>query len=277
MSTRVRLEPRPARSRPRRKSPSSPASPVITMPTILRQSARGAGPLSGSKVSGRRDSNSRPPTWKAGALPTELLPRRAYFRSPTPTLAADRLGSILDPGLAFRIYLLLPDRHGALQLVDQPFAGVERLAPMRRRDRDHDANLAHLEGAGAVDDCHVRDRPAPAGFVGQLLDLPLRHRAIGFIDQRPHLLAARLLANHSLEQDECAIAVTADPIGDRHWIERLLAQRHQPAALADGAAAHWWDHRQLVALLQGVIPAGVLGVHRAPEGSRQRAQVVTVT
>src|SRR6267378_1263165 len=227
--------------------------------------------------SGRRDSNSRPPTWKAGALPTELLPRRAYFRSPTPTLAGDRLGSVLDPGLAFRIDLLLPDRHGALQLVNQPLAGVERLAPVRRRHCDHDANLAHLECAGAVDDCNVRDRPAPAGFVGQLLDLPLRHRAIGFIDERPHQLATRLLANHSLEHHERAIAVTAGPIGDRHRVERILAQRHQPVALADGAAAHWWDHRQLVALLQGVIPAGVLGIHRAPEGSGQRAQVVTVT
>ena len=29
--------------------------------------------------SGRRDSNPRPPTWKAGALPAELLPRRAAF------------------------------------------------------------------------------------------------------------------------------------------------------------------------------------------------------
>src|SRR6266550_6070857 len=98
--------------------------------------------------SGRRDSNSRPPTWKAGALPTELLPRRGVFY-PGPVLKT--LRAIVDPGLAFGVDLFLPDRHRVLQLVDEPLAGVERLAAMRRRHGDHHADLSHLQGPNPVD------------------------------------------------------------------------------------------------------------------------------
>src|SRR5438309_9910966 len=56
--------------------------------------------------SGRRDSNSRPPTWKAGALPTELLPRRGRYFIPR---AGATLRAVVDPGLAFGVDLFLPD------------------------------------------------------------------------------------------------------------------------------------------------------------------------
>src|SRR3989454_11109659 len=89
-------------------------------------------------VSGRRDSNPRPPTWKAGALPAELLPRRAVFY---PGCRGGTLRTIVDPGFPFGIDLFLPDRHGVLKLVDQPLAGIERFSSMGRRHGDHHADL----------------------------------------------------------------------------------------------------------------------------------------
>ena len=45
-----------------------------------RRAASGTRRSSNTKIwSGRRDSNSRQPAWRAGALPAELLPRRAVF------------------------------------------------------------------------------------------------------------------------------------------------------------------------------------------------------
>src|SRR5207237_1231296 len=61
---------------------------------------------------------------------------------------------------------------------------------------------------------------------------------------------------------------------DRVWIERNIAQRHDAAALADGTPAHGWNHGQLITVLEGIVPAGVLGVDRAAEGARQRAEIV---
>src|SRR2546426_9780223 len=118
--------------------------------------------------SGRRDSNPRPPTWKAGALPAELLPRRAVFY---PASRGGALRTVVDPGLPFRIDLFLPDRHGVLELVDQPLTGIERLSSMGRRHGDHHADFPHLKRAGTMDDRQVQDGPATASLIRKALHL----------------------------------------------------------------------------------------------------------
>src|SRR5207249_11477568 len=109
------------------------------------------------------------------------------------------LRPVVDPGLPFRIDLFLPDRHGVLQLIDQPLAGVERLSPMGRRHGDHHADLPHLKRAGTMDDRQVQNRPATASLVPEILHLLGRHRAVGLVDQRAHLLATRVRADDPLE------------------------------------------------------------------------------
>ena len=54
------------------------------------------------KWSGRRGSNSRPPAWKAGALPTELHPLNMYIKSG----GAGRIRTF--EGISRQIYSLLP-------------------------------------------------------------------------------------------------------------------------------------------------------------------------
>src|SRR4029077_19544951 len=88
-----------------------------------------------------------------------------YFSAPTRPLRCKRRsestsGAVVDPGLSFGVDLLLPDRHRAFQLVDQPLAGVERFAPMRCPHDDHHADLADLERTGGGDERQGCDRPA---------------------------------------------------------------------------------------------------------------------
>src|SRR5207253_3171132 len=77
-----------------------------------------------------------------------------------------------------------------------------------------------------------------------------------------------------LEQHQRPVRVAADPIRDRRRVERLLAQGHDAAALANGTTAHRWDHGQLVTILERVIPTRVLRVDRASERARKRTQVI---
>src|SRR5437867_135444 len=155
----------------RRGNPTSNRLPSL-MPT---EQVYGAGVWSG-----RRDSNPRPPTWKAGALPAELLPRRPVFY---PASCGGALRTVVDPGLPFRIDLFLPDRYRVLELVDQPLTGIERLSSVGRRHGDHYAHLPHLKRAGTMDDRQVQDRPATASLVREVLHLPDGHRAVGLVAQ----------------------------------------------------------------------------------------------
>src|SRR6266851_4350868 len=89
------------------------------------------------------------------------------------------LRAVVDPGLAFGVDLFLPDRHGVLQLVNQPLAGIERLTAMRRCHGNYYADLPDAQRASAVDNREVRDRPSAAGLLSEFLHLLVRHRAIG--------------------------------------------------------------------------------------------------
>src|SRR4051812_49076614 len=59
---------------------------------------------------------------------------------------------------------LLPDGDLLFEGVDQPAAGLERLLAVRATDGDHDADLAQVEVADAVDQRRLDDRPAAAGL-----------------------------------------------------------------------------------------------------------------
>src|SRR5437899_6568810 len=69
-------------------------------------------------------------------LGRQALYQLSYSRVGPYSIPRQRRGlrPVVDPGLPFRVHLFLPDRHRVLQLIDQPFAGVERFSPMRYRD-----------------------------------------------------------------------------------------------------------------------------------------------
>src|SRR5260370_15621986 len=98
-----------------------------------------------------------------------LLGRQALYQLSYSRVAANSSGlrPVVDPGLAFGVDLFLPDRHGVLQLIDQPLAGIEGLTAMRRRHGDHHADLPDLKRTCAVDDREVQDAPPPAGLFGE--------------------------------------------------------------------------------------------------------------
>ena len=84
-----------------------------------------------------------------------------------------------------------------------------------------------------------------------------------------------MLPDNALEQHQGTVAAGADPLGDCGRVERLLLKHHDAAPLADCTPAHGRNHSQLVTVLEWVIPSGVLGVDSAPEGPRQRTQIVS--
>src|SRR5512135_3642736 len=83
---------------------------------------------------------------------------RAAATTPIPatsrvTVRRDMGGRLrtVDPfALTVAEYLVLPDRHGLLELVDQGAARGEGLGAVRARDGDHDGQIAHGQVARAV-------------------------------------------------------------------------------------------------------------------------------
>src|SRR5438876_4264459 len=124
-------------------------------------------------------------------LGRQALYQLSYSRVGPYSIPRQRRGlrPVVDPGFPFRVHLFLPDRHRVLQLIDQPFAGVERFSPMRSRDGDHHTDLAHMQRAGSVGDRQIQNRPALASLVRDVLHLLDSHRTVGFVHQGAYLLA----------------------------------------------------------------------------------------
>src|ERR1700730_13318330 len=181
-----------------------------------------------------------------------LLGRQALYQLSYSRVAANStaLRAVVDPGLAFGVDLFLPDRHRVLQFIDQPLAGIEGLTAVRGRHGDYHADLPHMQRAGPMHDGEVCDMPPPAGLLREVLHLLLRHRPVGLVNQRPNLLAARMLADDALEQHQRSVRFAADPFRDHRGVEWLFAQGHDAAPLANRAATDRRDHGQLVAILE---------------------------
>src|SRR5580658_3583899 len=87
-------------------------------------------------------------------------------------------GAVL-PGLA------LPDRDRRLEPVDRPPDALERLGPVGGRDRHDDRDLAHRQGAGAVQEGQAPDlRPAEPRLAGDLLQSGSDERLVGLVLER---------------------------------------------------------------------------------------------
>src|SRR5215213_5573211 len=63
----------------------------------------------------------------------------------------------LNPGFAVVENFFLPDGHGAFELFDGPFAGLEGGVTVWGAGGDYYARLADLDAAGAVHDAQVSD------------------------------------------------------------------------------------------------------------------------
>ena len=79
---------------------------------------------------------------------------------------------------------LLPNRHVALQRVDQPLARGEGVGAVGRADDDRHARLAQRHVAQAMDDDAFYQRPAAAGLGFQLGQLLLGHFVVGLVVER---------------------------------------------------------------------------------------------
>ena len=98
----------------------------------------------------RRPRRLRPPNRTRRALPA-WMPQRA--RAGVVRLARD-----VDPLLALRRALLLPERRLRLQVVDQEIAGLESLAAVRRGDADEHADLVARAATGRCGGSRARRR-----------------------------------------------------------------------------------------------------------------------
>src|SRR4051812_1984102 len=111
--------------------------------------------------------------------------------------------------------LVLPDRHLALEIVDQPPAGLEGLAPVGGGRRDHDRDLTQAEVADPVD-----RRQGGHGEVGRHLLRPLPQALLGGgmgrVRQERHRPAAVLLPHRPDEDRRASRGVVAD--GAEHLV-----------------------------------------------------------
>src|SRR4029079_13268683 len=79
---------------------------------------------------------------------------------PRPGVAALWVGSGVYPFLgAVGPLFAFPDRHVVLERIDQPLAGFERVAAVRRADGDRDAGLRRRHTADAMGNIAFYHRP----------------------------------------------------------------------------------------------------------------------
>ena len=105
-----------------------------------------------------------------------------------------------------------PDRHVVLQRVDQPLAGGEGVAAVRRADGDRDAGFGGRYAAEAMGDTAFYHWPAAAGFGFQIGQLSLGHFAVGFVVERDSLSAGGQFSGCAEEQHDGAGFRVADAV-----------------------------------------------------------------
>lgn len=93
----------------------------------------------------------------------------------------------------------LPDRHYALELVDQKSACLERLVSMCRRNCDDDTTLPNRYGAYAMHHRHFLELPRLPRLLDNLVHHLQRHRLIGFVFQNCNRSAMRVIPCRSNE------------------------------------------------------------------------------
>src|SRR5258706_12173162 len=87
-----------------------------------------------------------------------------------------------NPFFAVRAALFLPDRNRFLDAIDRHPAGGERLRAMGRSSANGDGRIADEEMTEPMDDRNGDVRECRPHLVDDFVDLLLRHRPVGIID-----------------------------------------------------------------------------------------------
>src|SRR3984893_13924595 len=141
-------------------------------------------------------------------IASNFLPALRERRGPA-FLRSIVLGAGLDPALAGRGFLALPERRFGLQPVDQEMAGGECGLAVRRGGGDKYDAVAGLQPAVAVDHQHRIERPAPMRLGLDLGKSFLGHAGIVLEGQRRNPLAAAHIPHQPDEARNAADAVIA--------------------------------------------------------------------
>ena len=94
--------------------------------------------------------------------------------------------------------------------LDAVAARLERIAPMRRRARDHDAGLADSKVSRAVQDRHLADRPLLEELVGDLVQTCHGKLVPRLVSKPGHVPGLRMVSNGTDEHAGAPRAVVGD-------------------------------------------------------------------
>ncbi len=127
-----------------------------------------------------------------------------------------------DPVRALGSVLALPDRHARLDLVDEPAARAEGLAPMRRACRTHDRGVADPERTHPVNHGQPHDRNLPLDVLDDAAHLGDSHRGVGLVLEEGHGAAIRFVADDADKNVDPAGRRAGNRRDDRSEVDRLL-------------------------------------------------------
>ena len=122
--------------------------------------------------------------------------------------------------------LVLPDRDGGLEPVDQGPRGVVRLAPVGGRGGDQDGGVADVEVAGAVHGGEGDDLELGGDALGHLAH-PLQRGRVGGVVEVVDRLASVVVAHGADEQVHATGRRVLDRGQDLGGVQRGLAQVQQ--------------------------------------------------
>src|SRR2546428_13448554 len=106
-----------------------------------------------------------------------------------------------DPNLAVCENFFLPNRHGAFEFADGPFAGFKCSSAVRSADGDNGAGLADFQAAGAMNDADVGDVESLVSLFAEALHLAQSHRLVGFVNEIERAAAFRPFARVTIQRD----------------------------------------------------------------------------
>src|SRR5450631_117992 len=203
--------------------------PLESLPRVF---SVGPGPRmtygTGSRIAATRATMTAPPAMYSVRARRDMTGR---LRAPDPFAVA--------AGEA----LVLPDRHGRLELIDQHPAGVEGVTAVRTRNCHDDGQLADPQVPDTVHGRERLHRVLPRDVLGDPAQLRLgrRMRAVGQAGDRTVVV---VVAHGAREQRDPARAVCHD--GGLHLIDRQ--RRVTQPDQADGT------HRPQVTRPRGQVP-----------------------
>lgn len=142
-----------------------------------------------------------------------------------------------DPIRPLGPVLALPDRNARFDLVDEPPARGERLAPMRCARGAHDGRVAHAERADTVNDGDPHARNVALDFLGDTAHLGHGHGRVGLVFEERHGASVRFIPDDPDKNVDAARARSRDGRDDGSEVDRMLDESDARGAFEHPADA----------------------------------------